>query len=87
MGKRVGPEVVTMRGCDGLWQLESQCGLCGSGAHIGPAVAVRIDAMVTKAMNSRPLCDSGYQGRPRNKCRWPLSYAWVFVPYHSEDMA
>jgi hypothetical protein len=72
--------IAVLRGREGLWQLEAWCGQCHAGATCGPPVAVRTEALALKAMQDEPLCTSTYMGKPKNRCNWPMSFGWVFVP-------
>ena len=71
---------VTLRGCDGLWQLEAHCGACGLGASCGPPVVIRTQELVLDAMNAQAFCEGVYKGKPDDRCNWPLSFMWLFVP-------
>jgi len=72
--------IAVLRGREGLWQLEASCGACRSGASCGPPLAVRSEALVRQAMAEQSICDRVYMGKPKNRCAWPLSFAWIFIP-------
>jgi hypothetical protein len=68
---------------EGQWQLEAQCGDCGSGFYIGdpvakPSAAGRLQAMAASGLLRE--CESLYMGRPGNRCGWLVTFVWMFVP-------
>jgi hypothetical protein len=72
--------LVELRGHYGLWQLEASCGQCGIGRLHGAPGVNRPEDMVTTAMKEWPFCDGVFMGKPDNRCGWPMSFWWIFVP-------
>lgn len=78
--EKAPPPLAALKGRWGLWQLEASCGQCGMGARCGRPVAEQSEALVVKAIAARSICDGVFLGKPRNRCGWPLSFGWLFVP-------
>jgi hypothetical protein len=73
-------KLATHAGREGMWLLEGWCGQCGSGETVGPAVAERSERLRQDAVEEKSICGELYMGMPDNRCAWPLTYYWLFVP-------
>lgn len=60
----------------GVWRQELQCAGCGTCKILRVAKA----PLVTAVGMTGPKCTGVFMGRPRNRCGWPMSYVWLFVP-------
>lgn len=68
------------RGEAGLWQRERQCGDCGNVDRIGRPLKELPDRLKDGHRGAGPNCTGYYNGRPGNRCGWPISETWVFYP-------
>ncbi len=66
---------------EGVWVLEGQCGDCGNIQSFG-------DNRPTPGALPRAVvhCDGLYLGRAGDRCRWPLSWAWIFIPEDNDRL-
>lgn len=59
----------------GVWREELQCGGCGT------CKILRITKRMPESYTTLgPKCRGVFMGRPRNKCGWPTSRVWLWVP-------
>jgi hypothetical protein len=73
------PAYAELRGRPGYWRLEAICGQCGH-TDVWSAAPEQDERLLHLVADKRPVCTAVFLGKPRNRCGWPFSFCWVFVP-------
>jgi hypothetical protein len=66
----------------GVWRQELQCAGCGTCKIIRTVESSKSLPLSSWHSGSAlgPPCKGFFNGRPKNRCSWPTSPVWLFVP-------